>query len=237
MKPLRVAWLGRVGYAAAAAVQERLRAAIVDGDRDAETLLLLEHDPVITLGRAADRANVLASGEALAQRGVALVDSTRGGDVTYHGPGQLVAYPIVTLDRGVLAHVERMAQAVVEVARDHGLRAHFRRACPGVWIGEPPPADDPTCGGRGKKLASFGIHVHRRVAIHGVAMNVSTALDAFSLIVPCGLSAAQPTSLAVESGRPVALADTVEPFAAAFCRAAGRTPQFGAEPAIRSLLS
>jgi lipoyl(octanoyl) transferase len=237
MTPLRVAWLGRVRYGDAAALQERLRAAILAGDRAAETLLLLEHEPVITLGRAAERANVLAGTGELAARGVEVVESSRGGDVTYHGPGQLVAYPVVQLQRGVVAHVHAMARAVIESARLQGVPAHFRRACPGVWIGAEAPPDDACTGGRGRKLAAFGVHVHRRVAIHGVAMNVTTALDAFSLIVPCGLAASQPTSLALESGRAVALADVIEPFAAEFCRAADRAPEFLSESDTRSLLS
>jgi lipoyl(octanoyl) transferase len=210
-----------VRYADAAALQEQLRAAILAGDPDAERLLLLEHEPVITLGRAADRAHVLASAEALRTRGVELVESTRGGDVTYHGPGQLVAYPVMHLPRGVVAHVRAMADAVVEVAASEGLEAHFRRACPGVWMG-PPVADEACTGGAGRKLAAFGVHVHRRVAIHGVALNVATSLDAFSLIVPCGLRASQPTSLASETGRALDVIDVVERFAAAFCRATGR---------------
>jgi lipoyl(octanoyl) transferase len=223
MSELGVAWLGRIGYEEAAALQERLRAAILAGE-EAETLLLLEHHPVITLGRGADRTNVLASREALAARGVTVVESSRGGDVTYHGPGQLVAYPVMRLRHGVVAHVEAMAQAVIAVADAHGVAAHFRRSCPGVWIGAEAPPESECSGGRGRKLAAFGVHVSRRVAIHGVAMNVSTALDAFSLIVPCGLAASQPTSLAVESGRTVSVEEVVDRFADAFCRAVGRTP-------------
>ena len=236
MTPLRCTWLGRVRYAEVAALQERVRAAILAGDDSAETLFLLEHEPVITLGRGADRANVLASADALRARGVELVESSRGGDVTWHGPGQLVAYPVVKLHRGVVAHVRAMADAVVQVAASEGLTAHFRRSCPGVWMG--PPVDEATCpGGTGRKLAAFGVHVHRRVAVHGVAMNVSTAQDAFSLIVPCGLSASQPTSLQAESGRHLAVTDVVERFAIAFCNAIGRRPDFAQPDANRTLLS
>jgi lipoate-protein ligase B len=236
VKPLRCTWLGRVRYGEAAALQERVRAAILQGDDSAETLFLLEHEPVITLGRGADRANVLASADLLQARGVELVESSRGGDVTWHGPGQLVAYPVVRLGKGVVAHVRAMADAVVEVAASEGLTAHFRRSCPGVWMG--PPVDEATCpGGAGRKLAAFGVHVHRRVAIHGVAMNVSTAQDAFSLIVPCGLSASQPTSLSVESGRYLEVTDLVERFATAFCTAVGRRPDFAQPGANRTLLS
>jgi lipoate-protein ligase B len=218
--PLGYSWLGRVGFAPAVELQERLRARVLAGDAAAERLLVLEHDPVITLGRAADRAHVLASAEALARLGVTVARASRGGDVTYHGPGQLVAYPVLRLTRGVLAHVEAMAGAVVAVARSLGVDAHFRRDCPGVWVGD-------------RKLAAFGLHVHRRVAIHGVALNVSTDLDAFRLIVPCGLAAVKTTSLAAESGRATRVEDLARPFAHALAAALGRP----AIEHIRSLLS
>jgi lipoyl(octanoyl) transferase len=236
VRALACRFLGRVRYAETAALQERLRAAILDGDEDAETLLLLEHEPVITLGRGADRAHVLASAEHLRTRGVDLVESSRGGDVTWHGPGQLVAYPVMRLRAGVVAHVRAMAQAVIEVAAAQGLTTHFRRSCPGVWMG--PPVDEAACpGGAGRKLAAFGVHVHRRVAVHGVALNVATAPDAFATIVPCGLAASTPTSLAAESGRHLEVTDLVGPFADAFCRAVGRRAEFAQDAANRTLLS
>ena len=209
-RPLHTVWLGRIGYRAAETLQETLRRQLLDGDQNAERLLLLEHDPVITLGRAARRENVLLSEEALRARGVELVQSTRGGDVTYHGPGQLVAYPVMRLASGVVAHVQAMADAVIAVAAQHGIAAEFRRDCPGVWVG----AD---------KLAAFGIHVHRRVAIHGVALNVSTALDAFQLIVPCGLAGTRATSLVALTGRALSVEALAAPFADAFARSLGRT--------------
>jgi lipoyl(octanoyl) transferase len=227
---LAARWLGRVGYDEATALQEQLRQRILAGDADDE-LLLLEHDPVITLGRSTDRAHLLASADALAARGIAVVSSSRGGDVTYHGPGQLVAYPVMRLERGVVAHVRAMAEAVIEVARIHGVATHFRRECPGVWIGAESPSVD-ACG-RGRKLAAFGVHVHRRVAIHGVALNVSTALDAFQLIVPCGLAASQPTSLSVETGRQLTVDELIVPFAHAFGRACGRRVTIS-NPTLRS---
>ena len=129
MKPLHWTFVGRVGYRAAETLQERLRRRILDGDAAAERLLLVEHDPVITLGRAARRADVLAPEDELSVAGIELARSSRGGGVTYHGPGQLVAYPVVRLQRGVVAHVEAMAAAVVAVARAHDLaRARQRTA-------------------------------------------------------------------------------------------------------------
>ncbi|HEY2743967.1 MAG TPA: lipoyl(octanoyl) transferase LipB [Polyangia bacterium] len=202
-------WLGRVDYLDAVHRMESLRARILDGDDAAETLLLIEHAPVITLGRRADAAHVLASKDALAARGVTVAEASRGGDVTYHGPGQLVAYPVMRLRTGVVDHVCRLAKAAIAVAARFGIDdAVFDRARPGVWV-------------RGQKLAAVGVHVHRRVAIHGLALNVTTPLDAFELIVPCGLRDVRVTSIAALSGQSPALADVAAAFAAAF---AGPTP-------------
>ena len=219
------AWLGRVDYDDAVARMERLRARILDGDLTAETLLLLEHPATITMGRRTKPENLLATPEELAARGVAIVRSSRGGDVTYHGPGQLVVYPVVRLVDGVVAHVERLAQAAVDVAAQHGVTARFDRDCPGVWT---PDA----------KLAAIGVHVHRRVAIHGLALNVNTALDHFSLIVPCGLSNRRVTSIAAESHTTPDLPSVAAEFAATFARLSGRTlravgPEIGANESLQ----
>jgi lipoate-protein ligase B len=212
--PLRWRWLGRVDYADAVARMETLRTRILDGDEGAATLLLCEHAPVITLGRRARAEHLLATAEALAARGVAVERSSRGGDVTYHGPGQLVAYPVLRLDDGLLAHMTRLCGAAVDLVADFGVAASFDRARPGVW------AD-------GGKLAAVGVHVHRRVAIHGLALNVTTALDAFNLIVPCGLRGVKVTSIAALSGAHPGLPSLAARFADAFARRSGRT----AEPA------
>jgi lipoyl(octanoyl) transferase len=201
---MRWQWLGRIDYLDAVKRQEALRARILDGDDDAETLLLCEHAPVITLGRRARAEHIVASSAALAARGVSLAQSSRGGDVTYHGPGQLVAYPVMRLRGGIVDHVCRLAKAAIAVAADFGIAARFDRARPGVWAGE-------------AKLAAVGVHVHRRVAIHGLALNVTTALDAFDLIVPCGLRNIQVTSIAALSGQAPALPDVAARFAGCFC--------------------
>jgi lipoyl(octanoyl) transferase len=242
---LRWAWLGRVGYTATAALQESLRRRILDGDEAAETLLLCEHDPVVTLGRSAQASHVLASDEALKARGIERLVSSRGGDVTYHGPGQLVAYPVMRLQRGVLAHIEAMAQAVIALAAADGIAAEFRRECPGVWVrdrGEAAPSADAAVPRRdgsfqGAKLAAFGVHVHRRVAIHGVALNVSTALDAFELIVPCGLRHTRITSLTQLGGPLRPPGELAAPFARAFAERVGRELEQVDQPIDLTLLS
>jgi lipoyl(octanoyl) transferase len=181
-------WLGRVPFAETERQQEIARAGVLRGDGP-ETLLLCEHDPVVTLGRSANPANVLASRADLARRGVDLHAASRGGDVTYHGPGQLVGYPIVRLRGGVVEHVTAMARAIAGVLRELGIDARWRRETPGLWV-------DDNSGRAGAKICAFGVHVHRRVTIHGFALNVAGALDGFNLIVPCGLQASRTTSIA-----------------------------------------
>ena len=183
----RWAWLGRVPYAATVKLQEKLRAAVSTGEAP-ETLLLLEHEPVITLGRSADATHVLAPPAELLRRGIVVEKSARGGDVTYHGPGQLVGYPIVRLRRGIIGHVRAMADGLAVVLAAHGVAARFDRAAPGLWV-------DAADGQPAAKIAAFGVHVRRGVSIHGFALNVTTDLDAFRLIVPCGLPAARVTSI------------------------------------------
>jgi lipoate-protein ligase B len=221
---MRFAFLGRLGFHAAAELQESLRSRILAGDATAERLLLVEHDPVITLGRAAREDHVLANPDELRVAGVEVARASRGGDVTWHGPGQLVAYPVMRLSRGVVAHVEAMAEAVVAVAASVGVEARFRRDCVGVWVGD-------------EKLASFGVHVHRRVAIHGVALNVAPDLAAFDRIVACGLRGTRPTSLARASGRALDVTALARPFAHAFARAMDTAAVEDDALAIRSLLS
>jgi lipoyl(octanoyl) transferase len=173
---------------------------------------------VITLGRSAKAQNVLASAEELARRGVAVHAASRGGDVTYHGPGQLVGYPILRLRGGVVAHVEAMARGLAALLASFGVEARWRRDTPGLWVGAPatPPA----------KICAFGVHVRHRVTMHGFALNVTTALDAFDLIVPCGLRDARVTSIAALTGAaptpaelaPRAAAALGDAFGASFVR-------------------
>jgi lipoyl(octanoyl) transferase len=177
-------WLGRISFAAALREQERLRDAVIRGDGP-ETLLLCEHDPVVTLGRSANAAHVLLPAAELRARGVELHAASRGGDVTYHGPGQLVGYPIVRLRGGVVGHVTAMARALSAVLAELGIDARWRREAPGLWVG-------------GAKICAFGVHVRHRVAMHGFALNVSGALRGFEMIVPCGLAGVATTSIARE---------------------------------------
>ena len=168
-------WLGRVAHGDAVAEQEARRARILAGDDAAQAVLLCEHPAVITLGRSARPDNVRASVEELAARGVAVVPASRGGDVTYHGPGQLMIYPVVRVRSGVLGFLAAVAGVLADACAELGVEgAAFRREPAGLWLD-------------GAKLAACGLHLRRQVAIHGWAWNLATPADAWSAIVPCGL--------------------------------------------------
>jgi lipoyl(octanoyl) transferase len=203
-------WLGRVRYSQAHALQERLLDARLRGEVP-DTLLLLEHDPVITLGRGAHGENVLAPRGRLATLGVDVIETGRGGDVTYHGPGQLVAYPIFDLrpDRcDVRRYVRDLARVMVELAARYRVDATFLEGDPklvGVWADEASPLrwpGDPrgdsatTRATRAAKLGAIGVRISRWVTMHGFAFNVTTDLSGFALIRPCGISQYGVTSLA-----------------------------------------
>ena len=200
-------WLGRVRYAEAHALQERLLEARIKG-AIGDTLLLLEHEPVVTLGKGAHQENVLLPREDLERRGVDIHETGRGGDVTYHGPGQLVAYPIFDLhpDRlDVRRYVRDLARVMVALAGDHGVDASFIEGdakLVGVWVDEASPARwpgdprEPGGASRPAKIGAIGVRLSRWVTMHGFAFNVSTDLAGFRLIVPCGIAAYGVASLA-----------------------------------------
>jgi lipoyl(octanoyl) transferase len=194
---LLACWLGRVPYRAAWDLQKRLVAARVAGYvRD--TLLVLEHDAVLTLGRGADPGHVLARPAELAARGIEVIPVERGGEVTWHGPGQLVAYPIMRLaDRGLLLRpfVRALEGALVATCAEHGVAAARRDGHPGCWC-------DPD-GRSPRKIGALGLRIERGVSYHGIALNVEPDLRAFDLIEPCGLPGVVSTSIAAERGRQV----------------------------------
>lgn len=168
---------------------------------------------MITLGRSARPAHVLGDEAELGRRGISVERASRGGDVTYHGPGQLVGYPIVRLDRGVVAHFHAMAEGLIEVLAGLGVAAEWRRHAPGLWVR----------GAAGDaKICAFGVNVQHRVAIHGFALNSTVDLAAFGLIVPCGLAGAAVTSIERLIGRPPSIDELAMRVAAAFGRSFGR---------------
>jgi lipoyl(octanoyl) transferase len=212
---LNVLNLGLVPYETALQLQRTLME-LRKTNRVENTLLLLEHPPVITLGRNAQLSNVLASPEFLAQRGVELFDIDRGGDVTFHGPGQLVAYPIFDLRSfepklGAVEFVRRLEEVLIRTCGDFGVPTQRIKGLTGVWtyaLRNKPEA----------KIAALGVHISRGVTTHGFALNVSTDLDFFSLIVPCGITNKPVTSVERELQKRL----TLEEVATAVSRNFGR---------------
>jgi lipoyl(octanoyl) transferase len=195
-EPLTASWLGRIDYREAWTLQKRLAAARADG-RIGDQLLLLEHPAVLTLGRQADESHVRASAELLAERGIELIRVERGGEVTYHGPGQLVAYPILGLSRrGLLLRplVRALEAAMIDICAAFDVAAHRRDGHPGAWC-------DPD-GEAPRKIGALGIRVERGVSYHGIAINIDVDLADFDLIDACGMPDLESTSIAVEAAWP-----------------------------------
>lgn len=189
---MEVYFLGRAPYRPTWALQERLRQRVLAGGPEA--LLLCEHPPTLTLGRSATSDDILADAQLLHAQGIEVERTSRGGQVTYHGPGQIVVYPIVRLRHGIVAHVEWLAGAAVELAAGLGISAHYDRAQVGVFVRE-------------WKLAAIGVHVARRVTIHGMALNITaqaTRPVGQRWFVPCGNRHGQAISL----GEACALGET-----------------------------
>ena len=204
MSELRALHLGRVEYRQASDLQTRLHAERVEGTIG-DTLVLLEHPHVYTIGRRGTPDDVLWDVETLRARGVDVIEADRGGMVTYHGPGQLVGYPIVDLGPGadLVGYLRKLEDAIIATLDAYGLSAGRDPANTGVWV-------------RGAKVAAIGVRVTRNVTKHGFALNVATDLSYFAGIVPCGLTDRGVTSMAVELGFAPAMADIEAEFEAAF---------------------
>ena len=190
---LLVADLGTLPYAAALELQRDVARRRISGEIDQDVLLLVEHPPVVTLGRTAKAANLIASPEFLTSQGVELFEVERGGDVTFHGPGQLVGYPIFDLKRhrkDLHWYLRQVEQALIDAVAEFGLRGTRVERYTGVWVhaGDASP----------RKLASIGVHARDWVTWHGFALNVTTDLRYFDLIVPCGIADVTMTSVARE---------------------------------------
>ena len=203
-------WVGRIGYREAWQLQKELVAQRADGAID-DRLLLLEHDAVLTLGRQASEAHVLATPKQLARRGIEVIRVERGGEVTYHGPGQLVAYPIIRLgDRSLLVRplVEALEAAMIETCARLGVDAIRRDGHPGCWI-------EGDKGRPHRKVGALGLRIERGVSYHGIALNIDPDLRDFELIDPCGMPGLVSTSISEELGR------TAEPPTTAAVERAG----------------
>jgi len=205
MRNCQVRELGRIGYGPALALQQELVAGRKQGTAP-DQLLLLEHPHVITLGRNGHQENLLASAEIMDRAGISFFPTDRGGDVTYHGPGQLVAYPILDLrewQRDVGAFVRAVEQTIIDTLADYGIEAGRIPKLTGVWVG-------------GRKIAAIGVHISRWVTSHGLALNVNTDLSYFQYIVPCGLT--KPVTSMVQLGVRVTLEEVSRTLAAHFGR-------------------
>ena len=191
-------WLGRVAYAEALELQRAVARARIAGAIPQDVLLLVEHPPVVTLGRSSKEKHLVASVEFLAQRGVELFDVERGGDVTFHGPGQLVGYPIISLRRhrqDLHWYLRQVEETLIRTVARWNLAADRNPGLTGVWT-------------NGRKIASIGVHARDWVTWHGFALNVTTDLAYFELIVPCGIDGVVMTSMARETGNEaIALTD------------------------------
>ena len=207
--PIQVEILGTVPYEKAFGLQQRTHETAVSTTAP-DTLLLLEHPHTITLGRRGVEDDILASREELERLGVEVHHTDRGGEVTYHGPGQLVGYPIVDLRRwggGPLKFVRSLERVLIETLAEFGIAAESEGHPTGVWVAD-------------RKIGAIGVKVARRVTTHGFALNVSTDLSYFNHIVPCGMPEAEVTSISRELGRTASVAEVVpiivEKFGAVF---------------------
>jgi lipoyl(octanoyl) transferase len=242
---ISIVQLGTVDYATGLKLQQQLLG-LRKEEKIGDVLLLLEHTPVITLGRNAKAANVIASPELLAQRGVELFECDRGGDVTFHGPGQIVGYPIFNLrgfstsdgqrkSLGAVEFVRRLEEVLIRTCVDFAIPAKRVPGLTGVWttagsdeahVGTTAPgcpveqssiATLSTSTKSEAKLAAIGIHISRSVTSHGFALNVNTDLTYFNLIVPCGITTKPVTSMQQEVGKPIDLNAVAESISRNFC--------------------
>ena len=202
LRELWVEHLGLVPYAEALSIQRSLAAARISGALPQDVLLLVEHPPVVTLGRSAKEQHLLASPDLLRARGVELFEVERGGDVTFHGPGQLVGYPIIDLKRhkrDLHWYLRQVEETLIRALATFGVSAGRNSGYTGVWTGD----------GR-RKIASIGVHARDWVTWHGFALNVTTDLSYFDLIVPCGIDAVTMTSISRELSDRVVSWESVE---------------------------
>ncbi len=214
MRELVVMGLRRMEYGGAVRMQQELREECMASGGRRNFLLLVEHPPVITVGRSGSARDVLADGERLARFGVSVEETNRGGEVTFHGPGQLVGYPIVDLaprGRDLHRYLRDLEAWLVRLCRSYGVPAHAESPHTGVWVEE-------------RKIASIGIAVRRWVTMHGVALNVDVDLGWFGLIVPCGMPDVRMTSLAAELGEAPPMAEVAARAAEFFAEDFSLTP-------------
>jgi lipoyl(octanoyl) transferase len=232
MPPLLITDVGLLSWSDAYALQQRLVAARKAGAID-DVLLFCEHPHVLTLGRNASQKNLLASENVLRQKNVELRETNRGGDITYHGPGQVVGYPILNLDpirRDVHWYVRTLEEAMIRASADFGITAYRIPGKTGIWV--QPPGNIPE-----EKLAAIGVHISHWVTSHGFAFNVSTDLRYFDLIIPCGIADRKATSLEKLLQRSVTLAELRPHLAQHLTKLFGLVPQFTSSELLLEVLA
>jgi lipoyl(octanoyl) transferase len=221
MPELWVQQLGLMSYGHALEIQRHAAAARISGEIPEDLLLLVEHPPVVTLGRSAKEQHLLASPALLAARGVELFEVERGGDVTFHGPGQLVGYPIIDLKRhrkDLHWYLRQIEEALIQALAAYSIPGTRSEGLTGVWT-------------QGRKIASIGVHARDWVTWHGFALNVTTDLSYFDLMVPCGIQSVTMTSVSRETGNPdVSLAEVSGAVVEAFARVFGLSLATGSFP-------
>jgi lipoyl(octanoyl) transferase len=223
MDRLQVARLGLVPYEEGVRLQAELARRRLAGEVP-DVVLMLEHPPVYTKGRRSTAEELPMGEDWYRMQGIEVVQTDRGGQVTYHGPGQLVAYPIMSLREltkpdDVHEYVRLLERAIIAAIGDYGIEAGLIDGLTGVWVGsEPPPA------GNARKIGSIGIHVHKGITTHGLAVNVANDLQPFEWVVPCGIEACRMTSLTRELGREQSVAGFADALAKRLGEAYGREP-------------
>jgi lipoyl(octanoyl) transferase len=208
---LQTRWFGTTEYGAALELQR----SILDRRKSNEisdSLLLLEHPHVVTLGRRADDSHLVTARDELQNAGVAIFETDRGGEATYHGPGQLIGYPIIDVrvaKLGPVTYVRMLEQSIIETLNEYGIDAHLVEGETGVWVdGVPDEKRGPERNPQGKKIAAIGVRISGGVTMHGFALNVSTDLSYFRHIIPCGMPDLPFTSIELESGEPAEVQQT-----------------------------
>lgn len=224
---MTAAWMGRVAYEPAYQLQTRLMG-LRKAEQIGDTLLLLEHDPVFTHGRRGTDSHILAGRNGLGAAAVPVVETDRGGETTYHGPGQLVVYPIVSIRQlsiGPVAYVRLLEEVTLQVLREHGISGHRVVGKTGVWVGgEPGDKVEEGVAPLGRKIAAIGVRISGGVAMHGTALNVAPDTEMFHGIVPCGMPGLDVTSIQIERGHAPSIEEVGWHWADAFADILGYAP-------------
>ena len=208
-------WLGLRDFAEVLALQTQAREAVVAGEPP--TIFLVEHPPVLTLGRRANPEDILWSDAERAAAGMTVIEAPRGGEVTLHAPGQLVVYPVVAVGRKIREHIVRLGEVGVALLAELGVEgAEFRMGHPGVWLGD-------------RKLGSIGVHVSRGVSVQGLSLNLDVDPALFSALVSCGLRGTEVTSARALGGRAISVEDAARRYAALFAASAGYALEWRAD--------